>query len=92
MDDNYFQYNGSNIITNFTINPNPNENFITLKKLEKKLEKKIDNVEYCSNPIYKSVVFVILVGILLYFIWFISRKKYYEDDDIYNIRSTPFYT
>jgi len=63
------------------------ENFSTLKNLEKKIE----NINYCSNPIYKSVVFIILVCILIYFIWFIIRKKYYDEDSDYDkITTTPF--
>jgi hypothetical protein len=62
------------------------ENFSSLKQLE----KKISNIEYCSNPIYKSTVYIILVGILIYFIWFISRKKYSEDNEYNNNTTTPF--
>lgn len=68
-------------------NENMNENFTSIKQLEKKIE----NIDYCSNPIYKIVVFLILVGILIYFIWFVSRKRYFEDNE-YNMISvsTPF--
>jgi len=63
----------------------------SIKQVEKKIENKIENIKYCSNPIYKSIVFIILVGILIYFIWFISRKKYFEDKDYFDeITSTPF--
>lgn len=72
-------------------NENINENFLSLKKLEKKIEKKIENIEYCSNPVYKTIVFLILMGILIYFIWFVSRKRYFEDNEYVDMTvTTPF--
>jgi hypothetical protein len=55
------------------------ENFIQFK-----------NIEYCSNPIYKPIIFIILVGIIFYFIWFINRKRYFDDSEYIEIDSTPF--
>lgn len=59
------------------------------KSFEKKLNK-INEINYCSNPMYKTTVFLILLGILIYFIWFVSRKQYTDDIDISEIVSTPF--
>lgn len=56
-----------------------------------KLENKFENIEYCSNSTYKIIITIILVGILIYFIWFVSRKKYFEDSEyITKTNSTPF--
>jgi hypothetical protein len=56
-------------------------------KNNKSLRKQIDNINYCSNPVYKTIVFTILLGILIYFIWFVTRKKY--NDDTGTTASTP---
>ncbi len=81
------QIEEENISINDKSKSNTNENFTSLAQLEKKIE----NIEYCSNPIYKSVVFIILIGILIYLIWFVSRKRFFEDIDYNNETSlTPF--
>lgn len=78
-------------ITNINKNSNKNENFSSINQLEKQLEKQIENIEYCSNPVYKTIIFLILVGILIFFIWFVSRKRYFEDNEYNDIStSTPF--
>lgn len=65
---------------------NNNENF---KSLSKQIKNKINDIEFCSNPVYKPIVYLILFGIIIYFIWFILRKKYsYNGDE--TIISTPF--
>ena len=64
-------------LLNENTNENTNENFSSLKKLEKKIE----NIDYCTNPVYKTIVFLILLGIIIYFIWFVSRKRYFEDNE-----------
>lgn len=63
------------------------ENF---KSFRKRIENKLDDVNFCSNPVYKTIVFIILVLILIYFIWFITRKQYSDDIDIRELVSTPF--
>lgn len=70
--------------TNKLESTDKNENFSSLKQLEKKIE----NIDFCSNPVYKTIVFLIILGILIYFIWFVSRKNYLDDNDIEV--STPF--
>jgi hypothetical protein len=57
-------------------------------KNNKSLRKQIDNINYCSNPVYKTIVFTILLGILIYFIWFVTRKKY-TDNDVNNGKPFP---
>lgn len=81
MDKNFFKYEQRNQ------NNNENEKFSSLKQFDKKVE----DIDYCSNPVYKSVVFLILAGIIIFFIWFVSRKRYFEDNE-YNdtLVSTPF--
>ncbi len=54
----------------------------------KYLKKQIDNINYCSNPVYKTIIFTILLGILIYFIWFVIRKQY--SDDMNNTGTPPF--
>lgn len=63
------------------------ENF---KSFRRQIENKLDDVNFCSNPIYKTIVFIILVVILIYFIWFVSRKQYSDGIDITEMVSTPF--
>lgn len=60
------------------------------KSYRRKIVNKLDNKNLCSNPVYKTVVFIILVSILFYFIWFVSRKQYSDGIDITEIVSTPF--
>ena len=50
-----------------------------------------ENVEFCSSPVYKSIVTLILFGIIVYFIWFLCRKIYKEDYTEIEV-STPFDT
>lgn len=45
----------------------------------------LKNINFCSNHIYKTVVTLILVGILVYFIWYLIRKKYKDNDDTFQI-------
>ena len=63
------------------------ENF---KSFRKQIENKMDDVNFCSDPVYKTIVFIVLVLILIYFIWFITRKQYSDDIDIRELVSTPF--
>jgi len=76
---------------NITINNQNNQNN-KKKELEnfKCFSKEFGNIDFCSNPIYKVIVFVILMGILCFFIWYVSRKKYNEDVDIPKLISAPF--
>ena len=57
--------------------------------LIRNIDININNINFCSNPIYKIIINVILCIIIIYFIWFVSRKdyniNYYED-----LISTPF--
>ena len=48
------------------------DDFNSLKKLN-----------LCSNVIYKTIVTLILCGILIYFIWYLTRKQY-KDSIEYN--------
>jgi hypothetical protein len=50
----------------------------------------IDNIEFCSDPTYKIIVTLILIGIIAFFIWFVSRKKYWDDSVEGSEISTPF--
>jgi hypothetical protein len=56
------------------INANTKENFKSNDEIQ------IDNIDYCSNSYYKMIITIILIGILIYFIWFVSRKKYFDND------------
>lgn len=67
-----------------------NKQYENFKSLKKQIENKLDNIEYCSNPVYKTTILIILVGILIYFIWFISRKQYGYDISASELVSTPF--
>ena len=42
----------------------------------------LKNINYCSDPIYKIIVTIILLGILIYFIWYLTRKEYKDNDNI----------
>lgn len=55
-----------------------------------KCKNKVYDINYCSNPIYKTIVLIILVGILIYFIWFVSRKQYTDELNVSELVSTPF--
>ena len=61
----------------------PNDAWVSYKN-------KVYDINYCSNPIYKTIVLIILVGILIYFIWFVSRKQYTDELKISELVSTPF--
>ena len=74
------------------------ENFFTSIKLDP-IDDPIDdpsdlvpNINFCSNPVYKTIVTLILVGIIIYFIWFVTRKKYWDDESLFETSSTPFNT
>lgn len=62
-----------------------NENF---KSLKNRIQNRLSDIEYCSNPVYKTIVVLILVGILIYFIWILIEKKNPDNMEI-NV-STPF--
>lgn len=64
------------------------ENF---KSIRNRIENRVNNTEYCSNPIYKTIVFIVLVSILIYFIWFVSRKQYGDPIEPSDLVSTPFH-
>ena len=63
------------------------ENF---KSYDDKIRDKFNDINFCSNPIYRTFVFIVFYGILIYFIWFVSRKQYTDDIDINDIITTPF--
>lgn len=44
--------------------------------------EKLKKINFCSNIVYKIIVTLILLGILIYFIWFLIRKKYKDNIDI----------
>ena len=46
------------------------DNFLNLKK-----------INFCSNTIYKTIVTLILCGILIYFIWYLTRKQYKDNNE-----------
>jgi hypothetical protein len=76
--------------TNETNETDETQQYENFKSLRKQIEKKLDDVNYCSNPIYKTIVLIILVGILIYFIWFVSRKQYTDELNVSELVSTPF--
>lgn len=39
----------------------------------------LTKIDFCSNMVYKTIVTLILCGILIYFIWYLIRKKYKDD-------------
>lgn len=39
----------------------------------------LKEINFCSNAIYKTIVTLILFCILIYFIWYLIRKKYKDD-------------
>lgn len=51
-----------------------------------------DNIDLCTDPTYKIITTLILLGIISFFIWFVVRKKYLDDknqlDEIFI--STPY--
>ena len=59
----------------------------TLSNLGLKENFKLDNfynlqkINFCSNTIYKTVITIILCGILIYFIWYLTRKQYKDNND-----------
>ena len=75
---------------NSTSNSNENEPFSSYV-YEGEFDSIVDNVNFCSDPTYKIIITLILLGIIGFFIWFVSRKKYW-DDKISDIAETasPF--
>ncbi len=47
------------------------------------------NTNFCSNPLYKTIITLVLFGILLYLIWYLCKKQYYDEKGIIEV-STPF--
>lgn len=77
--------------TNSTNSNNLNGTKESFKLFRKKIINKFDDSnDYCSNPMYRTIVFLILVGIIMYFIWFVSKKQYLDDIEIRDFVSTPF--
>jgi hypothetical protein len=70
------------------------ENFFTNIRLDPidDINDLVPNINFCSNPVYKTIVTLILVGIIIYFIWFVTRKKYWDDESLFETSSTPFNT
>lgn len=48
------------------------------------------DINFCSNYVYKTIITVILSLIIIYFIWFLCRKKYKENYTDIIETSTPF--
>ena len=72
-----------------------------IKKIQTKFNDKLENLNLftipdqnlCSNPIYKTIVTLILCGILLYLIWYLCKKQYQDDKIQMQMQieiSTPF--
>ena len=41
----------------------------------------LKNMNFCSNTIYKTIVTIILSCILIYFIWYLTRKQYKDNGE-----------
>lgn len=72
---------------NYTNNKNQNilyesdkENFMS----ERYDLKNLNNINFCSNVIYKTTITLILCCILIYFIWYLTRKQYNYNNDFDN--------
>lgn len=90
MGGNFLQYIQTNIIPYSVSDNKTNKDYENFKSLRKQIENKLDNINYCSNPVYKITVFIILLGILIYFIWFVTRKQYDDTTNAADLVSTPF--
>lgn len=64
------QESSSGLKENFESENFESENFGDLKK-----------INFCSNTIYKTIVTLILCGILIYFIWYLTRKQYKDNNE-----------
>ncbi len=69
---------------------NSNENFDKLNKLDFDNNYLMGEINFCSNPVYKSIITIILSLIIIYFIWFLSRKQYLENYPDIIETTTPF--
>jgi hypothetical protein len=63
-------FSKSGIKENFEYDNFESNNFGNLKK-----------INFCSNTIYKTIVTLILCGILIYFIWYLTRKQYKDNNE-----------
>jgi hypothetical protein len=51
--------------------------------------KELRNINICSSNIYNNTIFIILGGIILFFVWYVSTRSYIQDEDL-TIKTTPF--
>jgi predicted negative regulator of RcsB-dependent stress response len=69
-------------------NSNDDDNDIDIQQMR--------DVKLCENTNYKIIINLIIIGIIIFFIWYVVRKNYVDDDEQINsqiIRNprTPFY-
>lgn len=51
--------------------------------------KELRNINICSSNIYNPTILIILVGIVLFFVWFVSTRSHIQEEDL-TIKTTPF--
>jgi ABC-type uncharacterized transport system permease subunit len=51
--------------------------------------KELRNINICSSNIYNNTIFIILGGIILFFVWYVSTRSYIQAEDL-TIKTTPF--
>lgn len=74
----------NNINQAVQINKIDSINHVNLNKLDENFKANLfddyKKINFCSNPIYKIIISLILFGILIYFIWYLTRKQYKNDE------------
>jgi hypothetical protein len=77
---NYTNNKNQSVETELNPNPNPNAKSVLEPFYSKKNDlNELKEINFCSNSIYKTIVTFILCCILIYFIWYLIRKKYKDD-------------
>lgn len=72
-------------------NINLKENFDLKENFESGDIGELKKVNFCSNAIYKTIITLILTCILIYFIWYLCKKQYKDNNDSSILTTkTPF--
>ncbi len=51
--------------------------------------RELRNVNICSSNMYNSIIYLVLIGIIIFFVWFVLSRPYIQDEDL-TAKTTPF--
>ncbi len=51
--------------------------------------RELRNINICSSNLYNSVIYLVLIGIIIFFVWFVSSRPYIQEENL-TVKTTPF--